>query len=278
MMEFRKPLPAAEQVALCRLAQSGDTAARDRLVTTSMGLVGSRAHRFRSSGVELEDLVSEGTIGLFQAIKKFDPDRGTAFTTYAVNWIDNAIRTAILDWNEVKRGDSTRTKVVREVERRLAAGDGLDAAVAGAAQAYNVLPKTARALFDTLTRPKAVSLDVPTFEDGRPLVECMAAVGDDAVTRIERAERETEIARVIHAFRATCSPRERVILDRRILAHEDDVERLHELGESLDLSKERVRQLETRLLDRLRYGVVRNPALREVFGRQNSQHSAYKLT
>ena len=97
-MRRTKTIPAAEQVALCRRAQAGDLAARNALVTATMGLVYREAHRWvrSANGLELDDLAAEGAFGLIRAIEKFDCDRGLAFTTYATHWIRHSIRRAVL--------------------------------------------------------------------------------------------------------------------------------------------------------------------------------------
>lgn len=83
-MDYPKPLPKEVQFALARQAKAGDVAARNRLVATSMGIAYKAAHRWvhSASGLEVDDLASEGALGLMHAIEKFDPDRGFTFVTW----------------------------------------------------------------------------------------------------------------------------------------------------------------------------------------------------
>lgn len=91
IIEQYNELPAGEQTRLARLAQAGDTAARDMLILTNLRLVAAKVKPWMTSQ-NIEDVIHEGIIGMCQAIDKFDPDKGFVFSTYAVPWIQNAAR------------------------------------------------------------------------------------------------------------------------------------------------------------------------------------------
>lgn len=88
-------LPKQEQLELIRAAQAGNTEAGAKLLNSNLRLVVSIARRYRNHGMELPDLISEGSLGMIHALKKFDPDRGNCFTTYATWWIKQSIRRGI---------------------------------------------------------------------------------------------------------------------------------------------------------------------------------------
>lgn len=94
-------LPLSEEVALFRQAAAGDKAAKDRLITSNLSLVAYIARQYQNRGLPLSDLISEGSLGLIYAMKKFDPDKGFRFFTYASWWVQDSIRKALAESRQI---------------------------------------------------------------------------------------------------------------------------------------------------------------------------------
>lgn len=267
MLSYPAPLPAAEQAALCLRAQNGDIAARNKLVETSLRLVMHRVEAFARDRDDKADLVSEGAFGLIRAVEKFDPTFGASFATYARAWIDNAVRLALLAAREVKRGDATRMKLLRAYNAAVASGLGSDAAFARVAVDAGVKERTVREVVDVLRRGSPMSLDVPLHEDGdATLLDRIESEAETADAGIAARELRDATRAVVDRFRDSLGERERVILDRRLIADEEDALTLNEIGALFGVSRERIRQLEAVVNKDLRTLIRASAALREAFG------------
>jgi RNA polymerase sigma factor (sigma-70 family) len=253
-------IPAAEQVALCRRAQAGDRAARDALVVASMGLVYSVAKCWVRSapGLELDDLAAEGVFGLLRAIEKFDCDRGIKFATYAVHWIKHAVRTAHDDDSGLKRGDTARSALVRDVRALVTAGESREHAIAVVAARTRSRPTTVRAVIEAFERGRPRSLDAPVGgTDGGTLLDVLPADAPDPEEQLGAAEHAAVLREAVARAVDDLPARERAIVERRLMrTGEEDEATLAELGAELSVSRERVRQIEGEVLDRLRQDFV----------------------
>lgn len=252
-----KPLPPHEQAALCARAQAGDVAARNRLVVASMGLIYSRARAWTklSGGLELLDLVSEGSIGLFHAIRKYDPTKGASFATYAVPWINQRIRMAIADDKGLRQSDDRRRKYARDVQRLVNEGLLLDDAVEAVASTHRVKPSTIQGVFDAVHRPRPVSLSAPVGEGGgRELVDTMPGDTVRADEQLEIEEARRSVRAVVDRVRRQIKPRDRLVLDARIFATDEAT--LQTIADQLSLSRGRIQQIEQAILDRLKVALA----------------------
>jgi RNA polymerase sigma factor (sigma-70 family) len=254
-------IPAAEQVALCRRAQAGDIAARNALIVASMGMVYSVAKRWvkPTHGIEIDDLVAEGAIGLVRAIEKFDCDRGIKFTTYAVHWIKDAVRTAHGEDAGIARGVASRSGRVRDVRALVATGVPRDRAIAIVAERAGSKPETVRAIVEAVERGRPRSLDAPVEgTDGAALRDVLPAAEPDPEEQFGAAEYAAVMREAVARVVAELPVRERAIVEQRLMRTGDEDEAtLAELGEHLSISRERVRQLETVVLERLRKDLER---------------------
>ncbi len=160
----------AHNLALVRLAQGGDDAAMERLVMENMGLVRSVAVKFRDRGTEQEDLIQIGTIGMIKAIRSFDCERGTAFSTYAVPLIIGEIRRHLRDDGLIRVSRGYRylgMRLMRE-RNRIAAEEGREATVSELAEACGVTREEAVTALDALS-PVASLSDSAYGEDSPEL-------------------------------------------------------------------------------------------------------------
>jgi RNA polymerase sigma-32 factor len=262
-------LDAAHELDLARRwREQGDGAALHELVTAYMRLVVSMAGRFRHYGLPAGDLIQEGNIGLMQAATRFEPARQVRFATYATWWIRAAIQDFVLrNWSIVRTGTTAAQKTLFFNLRRLRAkierggeapaGGGMsEAARAAVAQTLRVPLADVRAMESRLFATDR-SLNATVSEDGegdwqdfladeRPNPEEAVLEMRDGRTRARWLERAL----------AELTPRERTIIAQRRLRDDEDSVTLESLGQTLGLSKERVRQIEHQAMQKLRARVV----------------------
>ena len=248
-LKCKPRLSATEERDLFRKIHSGDTRARERLVLSQLRFVIRIAGRYRRHGCPLPDLIQEGAVGLLEAINRFDPDRGIRLSTFAMWWIRAAIQDHVL-----KSGSVVRT-VTTPRHRTMY----FSSAIAGFDERNNDKMSTfAKRLNTTVDDVRAFAHRMKTADqpldavraNGRTIADTLPDRGPDPETRLSsKRERIALVARLRAAIPAL-TRRERPILCRRFLG--DKRQSLTKIGEELGLSKERVRQLETRALEKLR--------------------------
>jgi RNA polymerase primary sigma factor len=248
----RIPLLAAEEEkALARKAFKGDIAAQERLARHNVRFVVSVAKKFQNRGVPLMDLIGEGNLGLMTAARKFDPDRGVKFISYAVWWIRQAIQASIARQGRSVRVPLNRTADLNRLARtttllkeRLGRMPTLEELV----RATGLTPEAVRSL--SALHTEAVRLDHPTREgDSTERIERFAAPEDKATDAATMAKSRTDD---IDAALATLAPRDAKVL-RLYFGLDDGRSRtLEEIGRMMGVTRERIRQLRDRALRQLR--------------------------
>jgi RNA polymerase primary sigma factor len=248
----RIPLLAADQEkALARKAFKGDVAAQERLARHNVRFVVSVAKKFQNRGVPLMDLIGEGNLGLMTAARKFDPDRGVKFISYAVWWIRQAIQASIARQGRSVRVPLNRTADLNRLARtttllkeRLGRMPTLEELV----RATGLTPEAVRSL--SALHTEAVRLDHPTREgDSTERIERFAAPEDKATDAATMAKSRTDD---IEAALATLAPRDAKVL-RLYFGLDDGRSRtLEEIGRMMGVTRERIRQLRDRALRQLR--------------------------
>jgi RNA polymerase sigma-32 factor len=254
---LRQPrLSRVEERDLFRRLRSGDAAAATRLVTSHLRFVFHIAKRYSSYGHPLADLIQEGTVGLLEAVKRFNPDRDVQLSTYAMWWIRAAIQDYVVRSRSlVKIGTTAAQKsLFFNLRRRvgeLVDGDGSSEELARSlADRFNTSVAEIINFARRIARPD-LSLDAATaVEDGSPII---GQIPDERPTPEDALLAASEgwlwRERLTRALSAL-PPRELLIIRRRFLA--DKAPSRAVLGAELGLSKERVRQLEERALARLK--------------------------
>lgn len=243
------PLSASEEQELFTKVREGDRRAKERLILSQLRFVISIAGRYRRHhGCSLADLIQEGTVGLLEAIKRFNPERGGRLSTYAMWWIRAAIQDYVIRSSAAARIATTPRHRSMFFSRELTEGDGLTAEVARRlADRFNTTVDDVRAFAGRL-RQQDPSLDDtagPGFHAAQNLRTDMPDPESALTTKHERLE-------VLDRLRAAIpglTRRERHILRRRFLS--EKAESLAKIGRDLGLSKERVRQLEARALEKM---------------------------
>jgi RNA polymerase sigma-32 factor len=253
-------LSREEELALVAASQRGDDNAGARLVASHLRFVLYIARRYRRFGCPVAELFQEGTLGLIEAIRRFNPDRGVRLSTYAMWWIRAAIQDHVVRSRSLVRIGTTAAQksMFFALCRRMARlnnGDFLgDEAARAVAERFNSSVADVMHLARRIARPDR-SLDRPrgTAEDGswegtwiERLVD-QAPGPEERLARLQEARRR--FAGLVVALKRL-PPRELLIIQRRYLAAKRQ-SRVR-LGRELGLSKERVRQLEVRALARLR--------------------------
>lgn len=244
-------LVADEEKALARKAFKGDVAAQERLARHNVRFVVSVAKKFQNRGVPLMDLIGEGNLGLMTAARKFDPDRGVKFISYAVWWIRQAIQASIARQGRSVRVPLNRTADLNRLARtttllkeRLGRMPTLEELVC----ATGLTPEAVRSL--SALHTEAVRLDHPTRDgDSTERIERFAAPEDKATDAAAMANSRTDD---IEAALATLAPRDAKVL-RLYFGLDDGRSRtLEEIGRMMGVTRERIRQLRDRALRQLR--------------------------
>ncbi|MEZ4409859.1 MAG: RNA polymerase factor sigma-32 [Polyangiales bacterium] len=244
-----------EHALALRVRDHADPAAAEALVNANLRYVVAIAVNYRRYDIRLADLVGEGSLGLVTAVKKFDPDKGTRFVTYAAYWIRAFILNAVIrSWSLVGGGSGPlRSKLFFRLRRERARMANLvgetEAAMERLAEQLGTTPEKVEEMMRRLDA-RDVSLDAPVHDDGRAtgvdLLESAAPAQDDALD--EAREKAHLDGRVRDAMRGL-DPRERYIVEQRIMS--DDELSLAEIGRRLGVSRERARQLEARARKKL---------------------------
>jgi RNA polymerase sigma-32 factor len=241
-----------------RIRDANDPVAARRLVEANLRYVVAIALTYRRYGVRLADLVSEGNVGLMIALAKFDPTRGTRFVTYAAHWIrayvlDHVIRT----WSIVGVGAGPlRSKVFfrlrREKARILAQTNDVAEAVVRLAERFGTTSEQMAVLAHRL-EARDVSLDAKRYEDGSStLLDGLPGDDDTQEDQYLRHERSHAVHASVRQAVDKLDPRERFIVEVRMMADGPEELSLAEIGRRLGVSRERARQLEARAKEKLR--------------------------
>jgi RNA polymerase sigma factor (sigma-70 family) len=246
-------------------AQAGNVKARDVLVRANMGLVHSIARKVgrTRSDADMEDLVSEGTVGILTAIQKFDPARGVAFSTYAYRWIERHVHIAATELRGQKQSDKRRVHLQREADALIDTGLSLNDAAVIVAKERGVRVETVRGVHARLSA-RAVSIDKPVGDEGSSTLADFLGEDPQVDEQIDRARQLHGLRARIAKFRRTLAPRELAVLDQRILRDEEDSATLRDLADQFGLSRERIRQIEVKLRSRLILSLRRAKPLKRV--------------
>lgn len=243
-----------------RWRRDGDRRAADQLSRANLRAVTSLATKYRHYGIPISELVAEGNCGLVHALGKFDPDRGVRFATYAAHWVRAYILGYVLrSWSIVSSGSGPmRSQLFFKFRRERARmttlfGEG-EACERALAERLNLSLERVKLLCHRLDAAD-VSLDIPAYQ-GSPqsLVDQLAGVSDPEQS-VDDVRFQGCLGRAVREALRQLDPRERYIVEQRLLADAGEEASLAQIGRRFGISRERARQLESRAKHKLRVHV-----------------------
>jgi RNA polymerase nonessential primary-like sigma factor len=241
----------AEELHWARLAAAGDFGARQKMIEHNLRLVVNVAKQYLNRGMPLLDLVEEGNLGLMHALDKFDPERGFRFSTYATWWIRQNIERAIMNQARTIR---LPVHVIRELNtvlralRHLGMHSEREPSVEDVA---HLLGRDADEVRGVLAhREHTASLDAPLDID--PLLSIGDSIADDQSASPELSLHASEIESLVRTWLSQLNHKQRTVIERRFGLNGQEVCTLEQLASLLDVTRERVRQIQLEALAALR--------------------------
>jgi RNA polymerase sigma-32 factor len=262
--------PQEEYMLAKSWREHGDRDAAHRLVTSHLRLVAKIAMGYRGYGLPISEVISEGNVGLMQAVKRFEPDKGFRLATYAMWWIKAAIQEYILrSWSLVKMGTTANQKKLffnlRKAKSRISALEEGDLRPDQVKLIAKRLGVTEQDVVDMNRRLGGdVSLNSPIREEGDS-GEWQDWLVDDSIsqeTRLAESEQADNRRKALGEALTVLNERERRIFEARRLA--DEPITLEELADEFGVSRERVRQIEVRAFEKVQKAVKNRIAAMEV--------------
>ena len=257
-------LSAKDERELATRVREGDFNARQSMIECNLRLVVSIAKHYMNRGLDLLDLIEEGNLGLIHALEKFEPERGFRFSTYATWWIRQNIERAISNQSRTIR---IPVHVIREMNSCLQAFRHLEAHTGTEPSAEDVahlLGKPVDCVRYTLDlNQRIASLDTPLGID--PELTLGDAIPDEDTPPPEEKCQCDEIEAFVRLWMAGLDEKQRCVIERRFGLNGHEVHTLEEVANTLDLTRERVRQIQVQTLESLHRTLKRKGLSRDVF-------------
>lgn len=243
-----------EETDLALKAAQGDTVARDKIVSSNLRFVVNVAKKYQNHGLELEDLISEGNIGLLTAIERFDVSKGYHFISYAVWWIRQAILKAICEKSRMIRLPLNRANELVQIEhaRKLVSGDKTEEQEI--AEIANMLNMDAVHVRDMINISREmVSLDAAVRSDSSESSNVADFLEDSRYADPADVVIDSAMQEEIDAVLSSLTEREATVLRYRFGLGGNKSMSLKEVGDKFNLTKERIRQIEKKAIKRLQH-------------------------
>ena len=246
------PLPPEEEIELTRRIRKGDSEALDKLVKANLRFVISVAKEYQGQGLPLQDLISEGNLGLIKAAQRFDETRGFKFISYAVWWIRQSILQALAEQSRVVRLPLNRVGAINKVGRVLEKLEKQYGREPSMHEVADTMDMTDYEVADVLkTSARHLSLDEPfKEEEGNNLLDVLES---DRYAPPDSSLMQESLKEEIEKVLVTLKPREAEIIRLYFGLEGDRPLTLEEIGEHFKLTRERVRQIKEKALRRMRH-------------------------
>jgi len=244
-------LSAREEAVLTRLVKQGDFNARQKMIECNLRLVVNIAKHYTNHGVALLDLIEEGNMGMMHALDKFDPERGFRFSTYATWWIRQNIERCIMNQSRTIRLPVHVIKdlnIILQAARHLEAHTGKEPKPEDVAHMLGRPIKEVQRMLSLNT--SMMSLDAPLDID--PLLSIGDVMADDHNPGPDLILEQSEIKCRVQEWLNRLNEKQRYIIEKRYGLNGCEIQTLEQLAESLDLTRERVRQIQLEALQTLR--------------------------
>ncbi|MDA8938321.1 sigma-70 family RNA polymerase sigma factor [Flavobacteriaceae bacterium] len=245
-------ITAEEEVELAQKIRAGDTNALDKLTKANLRFVVSVAKQYQNQGLTLPDLINEGNLGLIKAAKRFDETRGFKFISYAVWWIRQSILQALAEQSRIVRLPLNKIGSINKINKMYAFLEQANERVPSAEEIANELDMTVSDVKESMKNSgRHVSMDAPLVEgeDSNLYDVLRSGESPNPDRNLLHESLRTEIERALE----TLTPREADVVRLYFGLGEKHAMTLEEIGETFDLTRERVRQIKEKAIRRLKH-------------------------
>jgi RNA polymerase primary sigma factor len=245
------PMQPGEEAELAARIRAGDKSARTRLIEANLRFVVAFAKKYRNLGLPFQDLINAGNVGMIEAAKRYDPDNGAKFITYAVWWIKQSILQTLSGQNAVfhlpQKQASLQLKLARATRHLQSALEHNPSAAELAREMH-----LSEAEVDELLKNRGEEVPIDGLEDGEHDFQLIDRLVQHTLPAADQQAIEASFRHSVHELLHELDEKERAIVTLRFGLVGDEPRTLKEIGDKLGLSRERIRQVEVQALGKLR--------------------------